>query len=156
MENNSVIFIVGAIISPLITMAGLLLQYSKDRKRDVQEQGKRDAEAEKVKAEAEKVKIEAKALDIRTDMDTVNFYIGMVSTLRDEVNALTELSRKNGGEIALLTAKLISSDEEKKKLAIANAELIDRINKYETEVRTLRDEVALLKRENLSNKTGEI
>lgn len=142
MEGNEVIFIgiFGAIISPLISAFGLYLQYRKDQKIQEAKKITDEAEAEKIKAEADKIKAEAKALDNKTDIDTINFYIGMVEALRSEVNNLTEISRRNNGEIATLTARLMVADEEKAKLAKDNAELL-------LEVQQLREEVAVLKKQ---------
>jgi hypothetical protein len=136
MENNTsvlIIGIIGAIISPIITALGLYFQYQKDKRTAVSEQVKAEAEADKVLAEA-------KALDAKANMDTVNYYIGMVNALRTEVNNLTELSRKNGGEISILMAKLAQADSEKAQLARDNAALVQ-------EVKELRAEVAILKQQ---------
>jgi hypothetical protein len=133
--DNEVLIIgmVGAIVSPLVTALGLYLQHQRDKNKVL-------AETKKEAAEAEKLEAEAKALDIKSNMDTVNFYIGMVNALRLEVNTLTELSRKNGGEIALLTAKLAQSDSDKKKLAEDNAELVKEVQELRVEVAILREQ----------------
>lgn len=147
MENSTLVIlaILGAVVSPAVTALGLLLQYRKDKKKSDDEKIEREAAAKKLDAEARKIEAEAHALDTKTDLDTINFYIGMVNTLREEVNNLTELSRKNGGEIAILTARLIQSDTEKAKLAKDNAELV-------REVQELRAEVDILRQQSKENR----
>jgi cell division protein FtsB len=130
--------LISIIIAPIISAFGLVLQHLRDLRRDKIEQKRLDAEAEKLAADTNKTNTEARILDSKADVDTINFYIGMVNTLRVEVNTLTELSRKNGGEIAILTAKLITSDEENKRLSKENIDL-------KLEVKKLREEVALLR-----------
>lgn len=135
MENNAlvIIAILGAVVSPIITGLGLLLQYRKDIKRAADDKIKLSAEADKITAEAH-------AIDTKTDIDSLNFYIGLVNALRLEVNNLTELNRKTGGEIAILSAKLMQSDAENAQLTRRNAELTK-------EVQELREEVALLRKQ---------
>lgn len=145
--DNMTLLVIGSVASPIITVLGLYWQYRKDRQAEANKQLQITAEAKKAEAEADKIEAETKALDFHTEMDNMNFYIGMVNMLRTEVNTLTELSRTNGAEIAKLTAKLITADEEKKRLAIDKAELLKRIERYESEVQSLRAEVATLRQQ---------
>lgn len=126
-----IVGIVGAIVSPLVTALGLYLQHQRDKSKVV-------AEVKKQEAEAEKIEQEAKILELKTNIDTINYYIGMVTALRSEVNALTELSRKNGGEIAVLIARLKVADEEKERLARENVELVKRVQDLSQEVEMLK------------------
>ena len=142
MEDRTV-FIAGvliAIISPIVTLIGLILQHFKDINKEKLLEKIRDAEARKSLADSDKARAEAEALSSKTDMDSINFYIGMVTALRTEVTALTEVSRKNGAEIAVLTSKLAVADAEKMQLSREKEALAK-------EVQTLREEVSVLKRE---------
>lgn len=126
-----IIGLVGAVVSPLVTALGLYLQHQRDRRKVV-------AESKKEEAEAEKIEQEAKTLELKNNIDTVNYYIGVVTALRSEVNALTELSRKNGGEIAVLTARLKVADDEKERLAKENTELVKKVQDLSQEVEMLK------------------
>lgn len=130
--------IIAAILSPLVTGLGLYYQYYKDKSRE-------RSDNELALAEAEKIRAEAKDIDSKADVATLSFFVGLVNTLRTEVSTLTELSKKNGGEIAMLTAKLAAADSEKAKLAEDNEKLLQRISKYEKEVEDLRLEVSMLR-----------
>jgi lambda repressor-like predicted transcriptional regulator len=142
-----VIAVVGAVATPIISILGLLLQHRRERLRDIADEKKKVADAEELEATADKIRAEAKLIDRQADKDTINFWIGMVETLRKEVNSLTELSRQNGGELATLRAKLVESDTEKIKLIADNERLT-------LEVESLRKEVSVLKKQ-LSDKKGE-
>jgi cell division protein FtsB len=132
-ENYGILIIgiLGAILSPLGTILGLYLQHAREKKKLASEIAIQDAEAAKMEAEA-------KVLEIKSNIETVNYYIGMVTALRAEVNALTELSRRNGGEIAVLTARLKTSDEEKAQLAKENETLVKKVQDLEREVALLK------------------
>ena len=136
MEDNYILIagIAGAILSPIVTALGLFFQYRKDRKKN-------DALSDKIAADAEKIEAETKLLNHQADKDTINFWIGMVETLRKEVNSLTELSRQNGGEIAVLTAKLRQSDKEKEELAKQKEDLVKEVQELREEVETLRKQI---------------
>jgi len=137
MENNAsvlLIAIIGAIVSPIVSIIGIYLQYRKDIVKNKIEEVKMEADAHRIDAEA-------KVLDVKANMDTVNFYIGIVNALRTEVNTLTELSRKNGGEISTLTAKLAIADAEKAQLAKDNAALVEEVKQLRTEVAILKEQL---------------
>lgn len=154
MDLNNITMILGvlgAIVSPVVTLIGLYLQDKKDKKRYLTEKQKIEAEAEKLIKEADKIRAESSAMGSKADMETIAFYITLVNTLRDDVASLTERSRKNEEEIEALTYKLKQADEEKQRLAADNAELLKRIDKYEAEVQRLTREVAILKKDKKEN-----
>ena len=151
MENeiNVVLLgLIGAVISPIVTLTGLYLQFKRDKI-------KAEAELKKEDADAEKTHAEAVALGNKTGIETVNFYASMLKDLRVEIAALTELGKKNVGEIAILSAKLAVSDMDKERLAKENLALLERIDRYEVEVRALRKEVADLKIRNMEDRRQE-
>lgn len=131
----------GLILSPLISALGQLLQHKRDTMRDAAEKIRIASEANKTDADSEKIRAEAKVLDSQADKDLVNFWISMVETLRNEVNNLTELSRKNISEIAVLNAKLIQADQEKAKLARDNEALVKKVQELSEEVEILRQKL---------------
>lgn len=133
MENYGILIIgiLGAILSPLGTIIGLYLQHDREKKKLSSEIAIKGAEASKIEAEA-------KVLELKGNLDTVNYYIGLVSALRAEVNALTELSRKNGGELSVLTGRLRVADGDKAILAKENEELVNKVHELEREVALLK------------------
>lgn len=116
--------ILGAIIAPIMSGYGLLLQHRRDKPR--------------ADAETNRLKLEAQALDNKVDVDVVSSYSSIVSDLRNQVDSLIEISKKNSGEIAMLKAQLNTAMSDNSRLERDNAELT-------REVATLRKEVEVLR-----------
>lgn len=129
--DEKAVLIVSAIVAPLVSALGLVLQYKKDRKAAMERKKLEDAEARKLEAEAEKIRVEAKALDTKTNMEVINFYINMVDTLRKEVDILIALSERNKREIEDLK-------KDKDILSELNAKLSEEVSLLIAEVKKLK------------------
>jgi predicted RNase H-like nuclease (RuvC/YqgF family) len=119
--------ILGAIIAPLMSGYGLLLQHRRDKP--------------KVEAETKRLKLEAQAIDQKVDVDVVSSYSSIVADLRNQVDSLIEISKKNSGEIAMLKAQLNTAVSDKLKLERDNAELTREVAELRKEVEVLRSQL---------------
>lgn len=127
-----------AVLSPILTFMGLYLQYYKDKKKSI-------AEAKKILVDADKVRAETTLIYDKADKDTINFYIAIMASLRNEVNTLTDMGKKNSSEIVDLMIKLDKTENENRLLQSNNYKLVELVNSYEVEVKALRKEVKELK-----------
>lgn len=118
--------ILGAIVAPLMSGYGLLLQHRRDKP--------------KAEAEATRLKLEAQALDNKVDVDVVSSYSSIVADLRNQVDSLIELGKRNSGEIAMLKVQLDAAMNDKLKLERDNADLL-------REVAVLREEINVLRKQ---------
>lgn len=119
--------ILGAIIAPMMSGYGLLLQHRRDKP--------------KAEAETKRLKLEAQALDQKVDVDVVSSYSSIVADLRNQVDSLIEISKKNSGEIAMLKAQLDVAMSDRAKLERDNAELTREVASLRKEVEVLRSQL---------------
>lgn len=136
------------IVAPILAFLGVLVGYYGNKYKTNSEAFKLQAEAAKISAEKEKIAAETNALELQIKADTINYYVGIVNSLRDEVKVQSE-------RINLLVKKQEESEIEKLRLRKENEELNFKVNKQQEEIISLNEEVAKLKKRTERREGGD-
>ena len=113
---DNVVLLVGLIISPLVTVVGLVLNHQSNLRTAA-------ALAIKNKSEAEKIEAETNELTIKNNSEQMKYWIKITEDLRNEVAELRK---------------------EKNALAVENMALRQQVNAQELEIESLRKKVTAL------------
>ena len=113
---DNIVLIIGLVISPLVTVVGLVLNHQANLRTA-------KALAEKTKSESEKIEAETNELTIKNNSEQMKYWIKITEDLRNEVADLRK---------------------EKNALALENITLRQQVNAQELEIDSLRRKVTAL------------
>ena len=102
--------------TPVLTFLGLVLGYLFSLRKTKSETDKITSDSVKVMAEAEKIKAEADALVLKNDAETIQYYVGIIQSLRTEVSL-------HNYQIQELNEKIRTTEQEKDALRKENEKL---------------------------------
>jgi len=139
-----IIAIGGMVLSPIVSVLGILLSERRQINRD-------KAVGESEKKEAQIKEDETQILMSKASNDALNLYGSVISSLRSQMDAMIIQINNNTDEIALLVTKLNYATAEKERLSIDNNKLLgliqaqdNKIDEQSAEIAELRKKIKIL------------
>jgi predicted RecB family endonuclease len=141
MSNTWVIIIAigGMIVSPLVSIIGILISEKRQKKRDL-------ATQKKEKKELEIKESEIQQLINKSSIDALASYSGVIASLRVQVDDLVEVVNDNTREITSLVNKLNIVGAEKERLALENIQLLSHVKAQDVKIEEQSMEIAELRK----------